>query len=821
MATWGSPRKVADAATGDGSGDNTSNYMALSTFNSQATAGDTAHLSTDTYTTGIAPATSGTSGNRITYVADSGATPDINFGTDISGLTWNSETDTGSTGEIYSTTGYGSSVDNPSGLVAGDSGWTTYPDDNWLAAPNTNYNATKDVHPYWTNFPGDPDNGIARLWNRNYRSDNSRYLAATDALDTSGDYDQDGLGARSSFLYDNSKLNVRMPDGTSPSTQTLMAWSKGSGNSGTALHLKGKAYITVDGITISYVHRVANVANADHITIQNCTVNHSTLGISVDTDNDTATYIVIKDNTLDGVGDVVHHTYDTIALSNPDHCLVIGNTITHAAHYGVTLKDPNRCVIKDNTMNGIFGGGTAVRHTWWNTNKAHNFIEGNTFYDAFIADEIKAFHWGDHPAIRMSSSYSVARLNQVWDVGLPFETSNVFTENRSYYDQWYHNTCWSSGPVKAGVCGGFNLTQVRSTPWDRFDPVANKVQNIRIINNLFGEAKNGYQYSTDEWTCFRNRGGLDASIYAEAEPTISNNVMWSSTDTNQLINSDTVANVESTYGTYFSGNIITDPNITSYSPTGPDFTPTSGSSCDAAGAHLTTTNGAYTGNTIVVNDLTPFRSSFGIKDTDDSTDLLAGDSIKVGSNSAVTITDVDYTTNTITHDGSISGGNAEAVNLDIMMSAGKSAPDVGAIALNSSQVVYIAASDTATLTEDDPLTDIDVLANDTNLTQVDSVSYTSGNGATVQVKGDNSAAQYQPAASFTGTDSFSYTASDGSGNSDTTTVIVTVNPSSTVSEGGEIVDNSDAGYSDNGDWSTDTTLTGEYGSNYRVVGQAS
>jgi hypothetical protein len=86
----------------------------------------------------------------------------------------------------------------------------------------------------------------------------------------------------------------------------------------------------------------------------------------------------------------------------------------------------------------------------------------------------------------------------------------------------------------------------------------------------------------------------------------------------------------------------------------------------------------------------------------------------------------------------------------------------------------IANDDSATTDEDTPVV-IDVLANDTD-TEGDTLSVgavTNGAHGTVANNGTN--VTYTPNANFFGTDSFTYTASDGNGGSDTATVTVTVN----------------------------------------------
>ena len=85
-----------------------------------------------------------------------------------------------------------------------------------------------------------------------------------------------------------------------------------------------------------------------------------------------------------------------------------------------------------------------------------------------------------------------------------------------------------------------------------------------------------------------------------------------------------------------------------------------------------------------------------------------------------------------------------------------------------------AVDDDKTLAEDDPNTIIDVLANDTDI-DGDTLEVTSvgsaGHGTASLVGG---VVSYQPSADFNGSDSFTYTISDGHGGTDTATVHITV-----------------------------------------------
>jgi len=92
-----------------------------------------------------------------------------------------------------------------------------------------------------------------------------------------------------------------------------------------------------------------------------------------------------------------------------------------------------------------------------------------------------------------------------------------------------------------------------------------------------------------------------------------------------------------------------------------------------------------------------------------------------------------------------------------------------------------ANDDTATTDEDTEVT-IDVLANDTDpdLDPLSVASVTQGANGSVAINADDTVA-YTPDADFNGSDSFTYTASDGLGGTDTATVTVTVSPVTDIS----------------------------------------
>ena len=98
------------------------------------------------------------------------------------------------------------------------------------------------------------------------------------------------------------------------------------------------------------------------------------------------------------------------------------------------------------------------------------------------------------------------------------------------------------------------------------------------------------------------------------------------------------------------------------------------------------------------------------------------------------------------------------------------------ISFNASNDAPVAVDDTESLTEDDTLTSITVLDDDTDADAdaltVSAISY-SGTG-TAAINSDNARIDYTPAANFNGTDTITYTVSDGTA-TDTGTLTVIVN----------------------------------------------
>jgi hypothetical protein len=99
-----------------------------------------------------------------------------------------------------------------------------------------------------------------------------------------------------------------------------------------------------------------------------------------------------------------------------------------------------------------------------------------------------------------------------------------------------------------------------------------------------------------------------------------------------------------------------------------------------------------------------------------------------------------------------------------------------AVTVGNHAAAPVAGDDTATVAEDSEANAIDVLANDTDPdedTQTITAVTQAANGS-VAIMAGGTTLTYTPKANFFGTDSFSYTVSDGNGQSDSATVSITV-----------------------------------------------
>lgn len=253
--------------------------------------------------------------------------------------------------------------------------------------------------------------------------------------------------------------------------------------------------------------------------------------------------------------------------------------------------------------------------------------------------------------------------------------------------------------------------------------------------------KNNIIYSTDsnDPDTFVLYG--DGNTFSNTDSEYSNNIWWrgdGGSANNDWWNdaaSGTYTWSEWQAASFTSNEMRDDPDLAN--PTNGDFSLDSTSPCIDAGCCLTTCNGGGSGTTITLQDASYFCDGFGLTD---------GDTIRVGSNE-VTITGVNYGTNVITVDSSISWSNGDPVSYAYHGSA----PDIGAKETASSGgdttppvISNINVIESDPLDTDESFGWINITATVTDNTVLDNVliNITSPNGSTYSFSMNSAGSTY-------------------------------------------------------------------------------
>ncbi len=175
------------------------------------------------------------------------------------------------------------------------------------------------------------------------------------------------------------------------------------------------------------------------------------------------------------------------------------------------------------------------------------------------------------------------------------------------------------------------------------------VDAVVLKNNIISETT----ANSDMWLGCNNNFISD---YNDVYNTRTVNVNWLGSD-------KTWAEYKSTSGKD-ANSISSNPKFVD--PSNGNFNLQATSPCKDTGDFLTRTSGSGSGTTVTVSDASYFTDGFGTG--------AAGDLVQIGSNSPVRITNVDYGTNTIAVDRSISWNSGDGVSYTYSGSA----PDIGA-----------------------------------------------------------------------------------------------------------------------------------------------
>jgi len=421
---------------------------------------------------------------------------------------------------------------------------------------------------------------------------------------------------------------------------------------GAGVSMNTRSYIIIDGIKIQNVGYFVFIDYCDNIIIMNCEMQNGTKWTSMCWENSTYCQLL---------NCYIHDCHaDNVGLRTCEYCLVEGNTIeggdasTHACL--LTRNYTRYCVFRNNIL---FDGGDdnadVVR------GGDHCLFENNIFRDTPGAG-IKVQD-GFHHIFRKNIMYRDGSYGTGGYI-------NSSSWEDVYNNMWYHNSVYDCG--KWSKC---NIHKTQEECENIYDPpngciwdddvsppicrgedmdacyrvviFKNTVRNWRnnvVKNNIFykGDRQTVYMDAVPGWGHLLHDNLFD------------NNIIFESVSSKPIRYKGTfytVAESQTNLPNTFRNNIAANPMFTN--PDNGDLTLQTGSPAIMTAAPLTKTAGSGSGTQITLEDARYFCDGYGIVD---------GDRIQIGSNE-VMITSVNYDTNVIIVDQTISWSNGDPVIL--------------------------------------------------------------------------------------------------------------------------------------------------------------
>ena len=446
-----------------------------------------------------------------------------------------------------------------------------------------------------------------------------KYVALSDGPGIS---DPDTL-ARGEFYLDG-YLYARCSDGADPDTHT-MRWTTGRG-----ADLNDDDYITIDGITMQYVMRGINAESCDNCIFQNCTIEY-TYANAVSLWSSPCTYNTVQGNTINYAGSWYRDEGDGVHIgSTSHHNLIEGNIITRAAHASISS----------------YGAGSSPKHNIIQNNDCS--YGGSSGLNANVYPYSEVWRW--------NKSYYMTGCGIQTD-----SSDNLWLGNENWHNGWEEDADSESICIYAtGATDTKDNIFVHNVFYDGMNATLgiDEFYGMIVDDNIF---KNNIFFRDDAneeiWVAV-----LRSNVFAY-------NCIY---DTDH-INANSIADglnsltwYEANRSSNFNNNVQADPEFISPDGSPPDFHLQATSDCINAADWLTTITSANgSGTEFVVDDARYFIDGYGI---------TTGDTIYLEGSDSALITDVNYGTNTITVNSSVSWTQGDGVTLVDFVTA----PDIGA-----------------------------------------------------------------------------------------------------------------------------------------------
>lgn len=443
-----------------------------------------------------------------------------------------------------------------------------------------------------------------------------------------------------------------------------------TGSNPYTIDFEDKSYITFEGLNIDYVSGWARILDSDHIILRSNNFTRISgsqwLGLVFVNSSDNK----IVDNIIIGGDDNLHFVYS-------HRNLIEGNRIEDAGHTLMAIKCGNNNVVRDNYFYNqeqkameIFDCNDettyTVRHTYVDSTK-HNLVEDNIF--AYTAEDWPGDKSGPFNGIQYAGQEGVIRNNVFYNnggggIGLTTygDEAEYNTHNRIYNNVFYGNNF-----------GGMSI----SSSWSSYTFEDNIIKNNIFYKNNFenwGGVYDSFGWSNADkmpFQIFTERNGASDGVIIQNNNIVGenlgdNHVLGHADDYENSIHSGhSLADYQSAYSSVYLDNIELGPGFVNAENN--DFQLTSESDMIDAGAYLTTVIGG-SGTTLIVEDSSYFYDGFSIEGE-------TGDLIQLeGQSETARIVDIDYSTNTMSLDKSLTLTNG----LGVSLAYAGDGPDIGA-----------------------------------------------------------------------------------------------------------------------------------------------